>query len=74
MGEIRVPMGSRDERIIWDPNKKEEVKSAQDQFDRMINEGYFAFSVKNGGEKMLAILEFDPDAEVIILGPPMVGG
>jgi hypothetical protein len=63
-----------DTKIVWDSSKADEVDSARQTFDRLRKKGYAAYSVKRNGDKGEVIREFDPQAEKIILAPPMVGG
>jgi len=74
MGELRE-LGTRgDTKIIWDAEKKEEVQAAKDTFDKLRDQGYFAYRVKKKGDKGEVITQFDPQAEKIILALPMRGG
>lgn len=63
-----------DTKIIWDPEKTEEVAHARETFDKLRKKGYAAYSVNKKGDKGEVIREFDPDAEKMILAPQMVGG
>jgi hypothetical protein len=63
-----------DTRIIWDPDKPEEVASAQRTFDELKQKGYQAFSVNRKGDKDKVVRTFDKDAEKLILAPALVGG
>jgi hypothetical protein len=64
-----------DTRIIWDPQRPAEVDVARQTFDRLVkDERYSAFAVDRRGEKGEHVREFDPDAEKLILTPPLVGG
>lgn len=63
-----------DLKSCWDRNRPEEVTAARAQFDRLKKEGYLAFRVSKAGEKAEAMTAFDPDAESVILCPPMRGG
>lgn len=75
MGELATMGKSGDLKIIWDPDKQEEVDAAKKQFEDMKKKGYVAFSVVGAkGEKGEVVRTFDPKAERIILAPPMVGG
>jgi hypothetical protein len=75
MSEMAVMGRMGDLKVIWASDKPEEVQAARKQFDEMRKKGYLAFSVTGkNGEKGAQISEFDPDAERIILAPPMRGG
>jgi hypothetical protein len=75
MGELRVAdKMAGDLKLIWDPEKKDEVSTAEETFNKMKKKGYLAFSVKKGGDKGKVIQEFDPDLEMIIMSPKLQGG
>ena len=75
MGEIAVMGRAGDVKVIWDRTKPDEVENTRESFNRMRKKGYLAWSVKGkDGQKDEQITEFDPDAERIILAPPMRGG
>jgi len=63
-----------DTKIVWDAEKADEVENARDSFNKLRKRGYAAFAVKRDGSKGAVINEFDPDAEKIILSPPLAGG
>jgi hypothetical protein len=63
-----------DLKQIWDADNAEEVKAAQDAYDRLIKKGYKAFAVKKSGDKGELITKFDPELEKIIMVPPISGG
>lgn len=67
-----APVG--DLKTTWNSDSPEEVRAARDQFDLLKKKGYLAFKVKKGGDKGDAIQEFDPEAEMIIMSPPVRGG
>jgi type IV secretory pathway VirJ component len=63
-----------DTKVIWDSENKDEVDAARAQFDALTKKGYLAFKVDKKGEKSEAMRRFDPEAEKIILSPPMTPG
>jgi hypothetical protein len=63
-----------DIKTIWDRNNSDEVEAARAQFKKMTDKGFLAYTVKKSGRKGDQIHEFDPDAEKIILTPPVRGG
>lgn len=67
-----------DTKTIWDRTKPDEVDAARATFDRLKKKGYTGYNVKAGkgqeGEKGTIMHSFDPDAERMIMVPPMVGG
>ena len=73
MGEIRQLATVGDLKISWNSENEKEVTVARETFDKRIREGWSAFREKMGikGDK---IKMFDPDAERIILIPPISGG
>jgi hypothetical protein len=74
MSELRILNGTGDTKIIWDSNNEEEVKVAKKTFDELTAKHFAAFSVKKDGSKDKKISVFEPEAEKIILIPPMSGG
>lgn len=73
MGEIRQLARIGDMKISWNSESDKEIAVAREIFDKMIKEGWTAFREKMRikGDK---IRIFDPDAERIILVPPITGG
>ena len=65
-----------DTKIIWDKSNPDEVENARRTFNELVGQKKFiAYRVEGKkGEKGEIIREFDPDAERLILSPPMVGG
>lgn len=74
MGEIRRLGREGDIKQIWNKDNEDEVAAAKDLFDKMTKKGYLAFKVDKDGEKSVKMKTFDPNAEKIILVPPVVGG
>lgn len=71
--EIMDPTG--DTKLIWDASSDDEVDNARRTFDDLKGKGFIAYSVKGKrGEKGEVLQAFDPDAERIIMAPPMQGG
>ena len=75
-GEMSEINHMGDTRIIWDKDNPDEVAVAKSAFDRLVGKKkYAAFEVKGRkGDKGSQIRKFDPDAERIIMVPPMAGG
>lgn len=75
-GELRIMGTKGDTKIIWDSDNDEEVANARSTFDELVGDKKFAaFAVKGRkGEKGEQIRKFDPEAERLILVPPMAGG
>ncbi len=73
MGEIRQLARIGDMKVSWNAENDQEIDAARETFDKRIKEGWTAFREKLGikGDK---IKIFDPDAERIILIPPISGG
>lgn len=63
-----------DTRIIWDPDKPDEVAQAKETFTKLRAKGYLAYSVNRKGDKGDVLREFNADVEKMILAPPTVGG
>ena len=74
MGELSVLDRTGDTKIIWDSAQEAEVDAARATFDDLKKKGYLAYSVNKKGDKGEVMKKFDPDAERIIMAPPLVGG
>lgn len=75
MGEMRILSSEGDSKLIWDKNSDAEIDAAEAQFDMLVGEkNYKAYHVGKNGKKSDVMKKFDPDAEKMILVPPMVGG
>lgn len=73
MGEMRVLEKGGDMKISWSSTNDKEVAAAKETFEKRIKDGWAAFRDKLGS-KGDRIKTFDPDAERIILLPPITGG
>jgi len=74
MGTLAKLGKEGDTKLIWDPENEDEVSAARNLFDDLKGKGYFAYSVKDGGEKNEVVDSFDPSIERIIMALPMQGG
>ena len=64
-----------DVKVMWDRTKKIEVDAMRKLFADLRAKGYAAYTVEDEkGDKGTVIREFDPDAERMIMIPPMAGG
>jgi hypothetical protein len=63
-----------DVRVIWDPDRPDEIETARRTFDDLIGKGYQAYAVRRGGEKGERVRKFDPHLERLILAPATIGG
>lgn len=59
---------------IWDADNDAEVVAAREIYNQLTKKGYRAFHVKKDGEEGKQMSGFDPEAEKMILVPPIVGG
>lgn len=74
-GEMSVINHEGDTKLMWDRDNRDEVDNARRTFDDLVGtKKYAAFSVTKKGDKDEKIKRFDPDAERIILVPPIAGG
>lgn len=73
-GEMAILDSTGDTKVIWDPHNPDEVAAAKAQFDTLKKKGFIAYTVNKKGDKGEVIREFDPNAEKIILSPPLAGG
>lgn len=75
MGEIAKMDTTGDTKLMWSKDNDDEIAAAKRMFNELKEKRFVAFSVKGkDGEKNEIIREFDPDAERIIMSPPMAGG
>jgi len=63
-----------DYKVIWDRDDRDLVDEARATFERLKKKGYIAYKVEGDGSKGEIIHEFDPDAEKLIMSPPLMGG
>ena len=73
MSELRILGKGGDTKISWDSRNELEVAAAKETFEKRLKENWSAFKDRYGikGEK---IKTFDPEAERIVLVPPISGG
>lgn len=74
MGELKVLDMSGDTKHIWDSEKNDEVEAMEALFEELTEKGYKAFKVDKDGDKGKKMKKFDPDAEKMIMVPPLQGG
>lgn len=75
MGQLRVITPKEgDVRLSWDVANREQVREARKTFEDLTGKGYYAYRVGKSGRKGEVIRAFEPDAEEIIIAPPMAGG
>ena len=74
MGEMKTLGRHGDIHVSWNTDNDKEVSTAKEMFYKKINEGWSAFREKLVGAKGDRIKEFDPEAQRIILVPPITGG
>lgn len=73
-GVIEAMDLSGDSKIYWDRGKMGEVAAAEKSFDTLKEKGYVAFRLNSDGSTGEQIREFDPNAERIVMRPPLAGG
>jgi len=74
MNVIEVMDPSGHTRHIWNSEMEAEVEAAKSLFKTLVKKGYRAFHVKKDGEEGKAMTDFDPEAEKMIMVPPLQGG
>lgn len=75
MAEMAIMSRDGDSKLIWDKDNPDEVENARRTFDELKKKGFIAYKVEGRkGEKGEVLRAFDPDAERLIMAPPMVGG
>jgi hypothetical protein len=70
--EIMGPEG--DTKLEWSRGNEVEVEAARASFNLHKKKGYIAYKMGPGGGKGEVITTFDPEAERIIMAPPVQGG
>ncbi len=73
-GEMRIIDKTGDTKIIWDKDNADEAAAAKKVFDDLKKKKFMAYKVDDHGDKSEVIREFDPNAEKLIMSPPLVGG
>ena len=75
-GEMAIMGREGDTKVMWDKTKPIEVEVAKMTFDKLIKDGYTAYTVSNDDphKKGSPIREFDSNTERLIFVPPMVAG
>lgn len=77
MNSLRI-MGKRgDDHIPFDPKNKEATLVASRLFDKYRGQGYLAYQPDTGADgasEGALVKEFDPEAELTVLIPPIMGG
>lgn len=73
-GMLAILDETGDTKVVWDPNKDEEVAAARTTFDSLKAKGYSAYKVDRNGEKGEVMRNFDATAAKVILAPRTVGG
>ncbi len=63
-----------DVKQIWNKSNSDEVDHARKTFDDLKGKGFRAYRVTGDGGKGEPMSEFDPNAEKMILCPPMQAG
>lgn len=74
MGELRVLGQMGDTRLTWDPANTIEVETAKKAFEDYRAKRFAAFRTTKRGTKGEQITFFDPQAEEVLLVPPIAGG
>jgi hypothetical protein len=74
VGEMRVLGKEGDTRLTWNARDTDEVDAVRKQFDELRGKRFKAYAVAEDGGKGTEITEFDPNAQKIIMAPPMAGG
>ena len=83
MGTLVIMGRSGDAKVAWDVAEPAQVETAMEKFKELKSMGYLSFRVapENGGaDRQLEAYEpsqidvFEPDAERILMIPPVMGG
>ena len=74
LGELRILGINGDIRVTWNTHSDDEIATAKRTFDEKRKEGFLATRTTRRGIEGDRIYAFDPEAEVILLTPPLEGG
>ncbi len=72
--EMKILNQKGDERIVWDKDDGIEAKQAKERFNQLLKDGWKAYSVDRDGKRNRKIVEFDVDAEEILMVPKTAKG
>ena len=72
--EMDVMDPSGHTKTTWDADNPDEVKAVEKLFSKLVEKGYAAFRVKKDGGEGEKMKDFDPNAEKMIMVPPLKGG
>ena len=74
-GTMAIMGRKGDVKQMWDRDNADEVAAARKTFTDLRGKGFLAYRAEGrDGRKGEVITEFDPDAERVILVPPVQGG
>ena len=78
MGKLMVMDSSGHTEVEWDKADPESVQKAREVFQHKSLAGYHAYAVApvdGAGQRKGSVLKsFDPEADRIVIAPPMQGG
>ncbi|MGH2620332.1 MAG: hypothetical protein ACRDHG_07150 [Anaerolineales bacterium] len=75
MGAMNVLGREGDWKLEWDPKNKLEVEQVRKTFEHNVRDkGFAAFRIDEKGKRREQIHSFEPEAERIVLVPPITGG
>lgn len=67
-----------DVKLTWEHGNADDIATARQTFDTLRRQGFLAYKVTSGSRTRAAqreqIRAFDPEAEQIVLAPPLRGG
>ncbi len=74
MSQLRIISPKGDVQLDWEKVDTDECRRAQEQFDELVNLGYYlAYRIAPDGQAE-QIKEFDPYAYRIVMAPALSGG
>lgn len=74
MGELVVLNYDGAKTIVWDPDEVHQIKTAERQFNALIEKGFSALKIKSDREEGLPVDRFDSRADKILMFPILSGG
>jgi hypothetical protein len=74
MGTMAVLDQTGDTQTTWNRDNPDEVEQARRTFNDLKKKRFLIYKVDKHGQKGEIMREFDPDAQMLIAAPALVGG
>ena len=74
MGSMQIVDQTGHTQLEWDVAAADEVQTASQQFETLIQAGHVAYGFREEGQPGEVLETFDPTVERILVRPQVVGG